>query len=71
MRRRSKTTRWGRLSGKWYVVRDTTPVAMRSWCCMQIMMIDPSQFRVINEILQKECKGRGRIETMTLNTAGN
>ena len=30
-----------------------------------ILLIDPGQFRVINEILQKECKGRGRIETMT------
>ncbi|KAG5651825.1 hypothetical protein H0H81_007297 [Sphagnurus paluster] len=30
-----------------------------------IMLIDPGQFRVINEILQKECKGRGRIETMS------
>ncbi|PBK77589.1 Shwachman-Bodian-diamond syndrome protein [Armillaria solidipes] len=30
-----------------------------------VMLIDPGQFRVINEILQKECKGRGRIETMT------
>ncbi|KAG6837221.1 hypothetical protein H0H93_013089 [Arthromyces matolae] len=30
-----------------------------------IMLIDPSQFRVITDILQKECKGRGRIETMT------
>ncbi|KAI4522896.1 Shwachman-Bodian-diamond syndrome protein [Schizophyllum commune Loenen D] len=29
------------------------------------MLIEPSQFRVINEILQKECKGRGRIETLT------
>lgn len=31
----------------------------------QVMLIDPGQFRVINEILQKECKGRGRIETMS------
>ncbi|KAF8238436.1 Shwachman-Bodian-diamond syndrome protein [Tricholoma matsutake] len=30
-----------------------------------VMLIDPGQFRVINEILQKECKGRGRIETMS------
>ena len=33
---------------------------------LQIMLIDPGQFRVINELLQKECKGRGRIETMTM-----
>ena len=29
------------------------------------MLIDPGQFRVINDLLQKECKGRGRLETMT------
>ena len=29
------------------------------------MLIDPGQFRVINELLQKECKGRGRLETLT------
>lgn len=28
------------------------------------MLIDPGQYRVNNELLQKECKGRGRIETM-------
>ncbi|GLB36588.1 putative SBDS protein C-terminal domain [Lyophyllum shimeji] len=30
-----------------------------------VMLIDPGQFRVVNEILQKECKGRGRIETLS------
>ncbi|KAJ2928908.1 hypothetical protein H1R20_g8354, partial [Candolleomyces eurysporus] len=30
-----------------------------------VMLIDPSQFRVINELLQKECKGHGRLETLT------
>jgi ribosome maturation protein SDO1 len=30
-----------------------------------VILIDPGQFRIINEILQKECKGRGRIETMS------
>ncbi|KAF9263124.1 Shwachman-Bodian-diamond syndrome protein [Marasmius fiardii PR-910] len=30
-----------------------------------IMLIDPGQFRVINELLHKECKGKGHIETMT------
>ncbi|KAF8999547.1 Shwachman-Bodian-diamond syndrome protein [Hymenopellis radicata] len=30
-----------------------------------VMLIDPGQFKVINELLQKEAKGRGRIETMT------
>ncbi|KAL4254547.1 SDO1/SBDS family protein [Abortiporus biennis] len=29
-----------------------------------IMLIDPGQFRVINDLLQKECKGKGRLETM-------
>ena len=28
------------------------------------MLIDPAQFRIINELLQKECKGRGRLETL-------
>jgi len=28
------------------------------------MLIDPGQFRVINELLQKVCKGRGRLETL-------
>ncbi|TCD62816.1 hypothetical protein EIP91_006382 [Steccherinum ochraceum] len=37
-----------------------------------VLLIDPSQFRVINELLQKECKGRGRLETMTFTaTAGS
>jgi len=30
-----------------------------------VMLIDPGQFRVINELLQKECKGKGKLETMT------
>ncbi|KAJ3864578.1 SBDS protein C-terminal domain-containing protein [Lentinula novae-zelandiae] len=34
-----------------------------------ILLIDPSQFRVINELLQKECKGKGRIETMAFTAA--
>jgi len=29
------------------------------------MLIDPGQFRVINELMHKECKGRGRIETIS------
>ncbi|KAF8912891.1 SBDS protein C-terminal domain-containing protein [Gymnopilus junonius] len=29
------------------------------------MLIDPGQFRIINDLLQKECKGRGRLETLT------
>ncbi|KAF7320136.1 Shwachman-bodian-diamond syndrome protein [Mycena kentingensis (nom. inval.)] len=33
-----------------------------------VMLIDPGQFRVINDLLQKECKGRGRIETLAMAT---
>jgi len=29
------------------------------------MLIDPSAFRNINELLQKEVRNRGRIETLT------
>jgi len=29
------------------------------------MLIDPGQFRVINDLLQKQAKGRGRLETLT------
>ena len=31
----------------------------------QVMLIDPGQFRVINELLQKKCKGKGKLETLT------
>lgn len=31
----------------------------------QVMLIDPGKFRVINELLQKECKGKGKLETLT------
>jgi len=30
----------------------------------QTMLIDPAQFRVINELMQKGCKGRWRVETV-------
>jgi len=30
-----------------------------------VMLIDPGQFRVINELLQKECKSKGKLETLT------
>ncbi|KAI0089773.1 SBDS protein C-terminal domain-containing protein [Irpex rosettiformis] len=33
-----------------------------------VMLIDPGQFRVINDILQKDCKGRGRMETLDFAT---
>jgi ribosome maturation protein SDO1 len=51
---------------------EVVSFALRAACyinmeiIIQIMLIDPGQFRVINELLQKECKGRGRLETMTI-----
>jgi ribosome maturation protein SDO1 len=36
-----------------------------------VILIDPAQFRVINELLQKECKGKGRLETLTLAATAN
>ncbi|KAH7883954.1 SBDS protein C-terminal domain-containing protein [Phlebopus sp. FC_14] len=30
-----------------------------------VMLIDPVQFRTLNDLLQKESKGRGRLETLT------
>ena len=30
----------------------------------QTLLIDPANFRVLTELLNKECKGRGRIETI-------
>lgn len=38
---------------------------------LQVMLIDPGQFRIINDLLQKECKGKGRIETMTFAATGS
>jgi ribosome maturation protein SDO1 len=35
----------------------------------QTLLIDPAQFRVITELLSKECKGKGRIETLTISAA--
>ncbi|PPQ67369.1 hypothetical protein CVT25_005948 [Psilocybe cyanescens] len=35
------------------------------------MLIDPGQFRIINELLQKECKGRGRLETLAFAATAN
>lgn len=42
---------------------ESNEVGQEEW--EAVILIDPGQFRVINEILQKECKGRGRIETMS------
>ena len=30
----------------------------------QILLIDPSQFKVLNELLHKQAEGKGRIETL-------
>ena len=32
---------------------------------MQVMLIDPVQFRTLNELMEKEFKGQSRIETLT------
>ncbi|KAF8641197.1 hypothetical protein AX17_000832 [Amanita inopinata Kibby_2008] len=36
-----------------------------------VMLIDPGQFRVVNELLRKHCKGRGRLETLTFAATAN
>ncbi|KAF8746218.1 hypothetical protein AX14_000019 [Amanita brunnescens Koide BX004] len=36
-----------------------------------VMLIDPGHFRVISELLRKECKGRGRLETLTFAATAN
>lgn len=52
-------------SDEWEVVSIS-----RKRCCVvadslvQIMLIDPGQFRVLNELLEAETKGRGRMESM-------
>ena len=50
---------------EWLVVRLSYFSATFFPIILQVMLIDPGQFRIINEILQKECKGRGRIETVS------
>ena len=40
-------------------------VSDRNFVRRQVMLIEPSQFRIVNDILQKECKGKGKMETMT------
>lgn len=37
---------------------------------LQVMLIDPSQFKVLTEVLQKEVKGRGRMETIQQTVTG-
>lgn len=36
-----------------------------------VLLIDPGQFRVINELLRKECKGRARLETLAFAATAN
>ncbi|KAF8446305.1 hypothetical protein L210DRAFT_2969488 [Boletus edulis BED1] len=31
----------------------------------RVMLIDPPQFKVLSDLVQKECQGRGRLETLT------
>lgn len=35
---------------------------------VQILLIDPGQFRVLTDLLQKETKGKGRMETLNFAT---
>lgn len=35
---------------------------------IQVLLIDPGQFRVLNDLLHKECAGRGGLETLTFAT---
>src|SRR5688572_14889590 len=56
----------------WEVVSDF-------WVCLrfianpllQAMLIDPGQFRAINELLQQQAEGRGGLETLTFAAAGS
>lgn len=36
-----------------------------------VMLIDPASLKTINDLLQKESRGRGRTETLALNAATN
>jgi ribosome maturation protein SDO1 len=51
----------------WEVVRCYQFVSITNTLIpiMQTMLIEPNAFRSINELVQKECKNRGRIETLT------
>ncbi|KAJ7596828.1 Shwachman-Bodian-diamond syndrome protein-domain-containing protein [Mycena floridula] len=53
---------------EWEVVRPAYFSLLHLSDAFQIMQIDPGQFRIINDLLQKECKGRWRIDTMNLAT---
>jgi hypothetical protein len=46
----------GKSSGRWFGCGVNL--------ALQIMLIDPGQFRVLNELLEAETKGRGRMESM-------
>lgn len=58
-----------RRRGRWYVFSfwclwHGRFEKLTDLCSLQVMLIDPAQFKTINDILQKECKGRGRLETL-------
>ncbi|KAK2461737.1 hypothetical protein APHAL10511_006200 [Amanita phalloides] len=36
-----------------------------------VLLIDPGHFRIISELLRKECKGRSRLETLTFAATAN
>lgn len=64
----------GRTSGRPCVDQPPCPLAVSelgpllTHCSLrghlQIMLIDPGQFRVLTDLLQKETKGKGRMETL-------
>ena len=58
---------------KWlFALKCATRRRLMNLLYMKVMLIDAGQFRILNELLQKECKGRGRLETLTFAaTAGS
>jgi hypothetical protein len=58
------------MSGTRYV-SPLTPVArvmVLTVPCFQVLLIDPGQLKIINDLLQKESRGRGRTETLAMST---
>lgn len=37
---------------------------------IQVALIDPGQLRIINELLENETKGRGKVETLNFASLG-
>jgi hypothetical protein len=48
--------------------KEKSTVTQDSHACLsfQIFLIDPGTFRAIDELLQSETKGKGRLETLSL-----